>query len=215
MTTLTSIMNDRQFLVAAYSQFRIQFKGGFAIHYSINSRSASAQMCRDLLYEALSIPLPSDSERYITWPTLNFSAREYETLGDATDAALNQIAEWNEAIQNTFEEHAVADWETTVATSAQYEDFERDIIDNSPFYRLILRSYQVYPADVPAPIDLFNTFSSWLWDSVERSCNVSRIYDLDYDHDLWDEVVTRRRRAQAAIMLQNMQQQMNVLMCLD
>jgi hypothetical protein len=197
------MMTSEEFARASYDQFRIQAKGSFLVEFTVHSKLANDAKCRDILYEALSIPLPADSARYITWPSLPFSLQEYETREEATDAAINQIDAWDALINQTFADHEIATWETSIKISARFESNVRELYNAEEWNRTILMNNQDYPNLAPIVPSLLGKFEEYLAKFIEPDCKLAISSGLDYNPALWEHIQVENRIYQLWIFVQN------------
>ena len=197
------MMTSEEFARASYDQFRIQAKGSFLVEFTVRSRWAVEARCRDILYEALSIPLPTDSAQHITWPSLPFSLQEYETREEATDAAINQIAAWNALINQTFADHEIATWKTSIKISARFESNVRKLYNAEEWNRTILMNNQDYPNLAPIVPSLLGKFEEYLARFIEPDCKLAISSGLDYNPALWEHIQVENRIYQLWTFVQN------------
>lgn len=197
------MMTPEEFAQAAYDQFRIQAEGSFLVRFAVHDQEQPDAKYRDILYEALSIPLPADSARYIRWPSLPFSLQEYETREEATDAAINQIDAWNTLINQNFANHGIAAWVTFIKISARFESNVREFYNAEEWNRTILTNNQDYPNIAMIVPSLLNAFDVYLAQFIGPDCELAISSGLDYNRALWEHIQDETRRTQLWTSVQN------------
>ena len=197
------MMTPEEFARASYDQFRIQAKGSFLVKIIVRSGWAVEAKCRDILYEALSIPLPTDSARCITWPSLPFSLQEYETREEATNAAIMQIYAWDALINRAFVNHSLGTWMIFFKISAQFEGNVREWYNAVEWNRTISTGGRDYPSLAPIFPNLLENFEEYLVQFVEPDYELPISSGLNYNIALREHIRVEDRRNQLRTFLQN------------
>jgi hypothetical protein len=197
------MMTSEEFARASYDQFRIQAKGSFLVKCIVRSRWAVEARCRDILYEALSIPLPTDSAQHITWPSLPFSLQEYETREEATNAAIMQIYAWDALINRAFVNHSLGTWTIWFKISAQFEGNVREWYNAQEWNLTISTSSRNYPSLAPIFPNLLENFEEYLVQFVEPDYELPISSGLNYNIALREHIRVEDRRNQLRAFLQN------------